>query len=110
MNFSRSKIVGPTAGVVLTADKAYLYGGVSVGPSLYPITPALNVRNGKDVDPGLNYSISAGAVIGVQYSGKLDAHHIRSSLENGKFSFGGTLPSASLSVVYVHSGIDIPCL
>jgi len=102
--------VGPTGGVLATANKVHLYSGLAIGASVPAVGGSIMGRNGTDISPGLNYSFSAGSVIGFQYSGKLDVHNIWSSLKSGRFSFGGTTPNASASVVYVSQGWQTPCL
>ena len=94
---------------MVTANRVYPYAGLSAGVSVPNTSGSITVANGTPT-PGLNYSISIGSVIGFQYPGHLDLHHIRSSLRNGNLSFGGTLPNASVSVVWVAKGFQIPCL
>jgi RHS repeat-associated protein len=101
-------VVGYTGGAQVTANKIYPYGGMMVGTPLRGAS--LMVNNYHDITPGLNFSFSGGAVIGVSYSGKLDIDNVVSSLENGTLSYGGTTPGASASVVYIGNGRQIPCL
>jgi RHS repeat-associated protein len=102
--------VGYTGGLQVTANRIHPYVGMSVGAGIPTVGGSIMVRNGTDISTGLNYTFSAGSVIGLQYSGHLDINNIRSSLRNGNFSFGGTTPNISASVTYVGQGRQIPCL
>ncbi len=115
INLSRTRgPFGPTGGVQVTASHVHPYAGAQVGMGVpKQFSAAIMVRNGTDISPGLNYQVSAGAVIGVNYSGKLNLSSIRafgSSLVNGSFTFGGTTPGIGAAVTYVGQGWRIPCL
>jgi hypothetical protein len=68
-------------------------------------------NNNNDIAPGLNFSFSAGFIVGLSWSGKLDPQNISQSLKNGSLSFGGTTPGVGASVTYAPKMLrfKIPC-
>ncbi len=116
INFGRSRggPVSSTGGLLLTANKVHIYGGLSSGVGLpRNYSSSIMVGNGNEVSTGLTYAFAAGAIMGFSYSGKLNLSSFRSigsSLKNGSFMFGGTTPGVGASVAYVSRGFRIPCL
>lgn len=102
--------IGYTGGLITNGNYVHGYGGMMIGTPR--VGASLMVNTKANISRGLNFSFSAGSVIGAQWSGKLDLRRPLSSLLNGSLMLGGATPGISASVVYVTPGFNIgdPCV
>ena len=102
-------VVGYTGGLMTNGNNFHPYGGMMIGTPRAGASLMVNTK--ANIEPGLNYSIGGGFIIGAQWSGKFDPYHPVASLLNGSLMVGGTTPGFGASMVYVSRPFNLgaPC-
>ena len=103
-------VVGYTGGVLTNGNNFHGYGGMMIGTPRAGASLMVNTK--ANIEPGLNYSIGGGSIIGAQWSGKFDPNHPWTSLKNGSLMLGGTTPGFGASITYVSPAFNLgaPCV